>query len=534
MKSSRKHDGDNAYLHINYEESSSTATNCIRFIECLPVPSGALAGQGKLIKLMPWQRELIRGIYPDNKKPRNEVLLSIARRNGKSVTLAGIMCFLMFNKHKKSKAVPGSLMVSSACNRDQASIIFDILALWCATVIELNEASDVNHYHRIIELGHGSKYKAISASARAALGGQYSVVICDEVGYWRDNKLQLALRSGMASTPPDKRLFLQASTVPDSPTHFFFEELQYFAEQRSSPTHYALVKMTNPKIDPPNAEKTWKKSNPSYGVLVNKESFIDEYISAKNFPQRMQGFVAYRCNAPIAPLVDDSARFISPDLWESCKRKESKLYAGEKIVVAWDAASTRDLTAVVAMSVEAPHRTECLAIVPKLAVTENKHIPYRVWAEKGYCQLATTDYVSKQNIIDHYLYLQNNYDVVASQSDLFGYPEIVQLATQQGVSLEVHTARHTRQQDYNDGLEKLAELIRGQQLIHDGNPVVTYCVNNMRIKRSRTGATVVDRELSTKRGNKIDLAISLMLCSLLIASNTAFVGPINLEGLILK
>ena len=48
----RVRDGDSAYLHIDYRESSSTASNCIGFIECLPVPSGALAGKGRLIELM--------------------------------------------------------------------------------------------------------------------------------------------------------------------------------------------------------------------------------------------------------------------------------------------------------------------------------------------------------------------------------------------------------------------------------------------------------------------------------------------------
>ena len=62
--------------------------------------------------------------------------------------------------------------------------------------------------------------------------------------------------------------------------------------------------------------------------------------------------------------------------------------------------------------------------------------------------------------------------MVASQSDLFGYPEIVQLADQQDVSLDVHTAHNTKDADYNDGLEKTSELIRREQLVHDGNPVL--------------------------------------------------------------
>ena len=45
--STRVRDGDNAYLHINYKESRHTGRNAIKFIECLPIPSGALAREGK-------------------------------------------------------------------------------------------------------------------------------------------------------------------------------------------------------------------------------------------------------------------------------------------------------------------------------------------------------------------------------------------------------------------------------------------------------------------------------------------------------
>ena len=50
--STRVRDGDNAYPHIDYKESRHTGRNAIKFIECLPIPSGSLAGEGQLIKMM--------------------------------------------------------------------------------------------------------------------------------------------------------------------------------------------------------------------------------------------------------------------------------------------------------------------------------------------------------------------------------------------------------------------------------------------------------------------------------------------------
>lgn len=528
-------DGANARYHIDYEPSPHTCENVINFIECLPVPSGALAGEGKLIKLMPWQRRLIENVWPRKGKNKNEVLLCVARRNGKTVFLAALMTFLLFNRHKKSAPAPGSLMVSAATNKEQAALTYDIIALWCATVIELYEASEVTHYHKTIDIltSEGTRYKAISSGSRQALGGNYAAIFCDEQGFARDNRLTSALRSGMASTPPDKRLFLQASTCPEDRNHFFYEELQYFADNKTNPRHYALVCMADPRVDPPNAERTWKKSNPSYGVLVHRESFVEEWSSAKSFPQRRQGFCAYRCNMPTGMIAVDEARFVSIEAWDKCKNADNALIGGEQIVVAWDAATTQDLTAVVAMSIARPHRTWCKFFIPKAAVEQHKHIPYLVWASEGHCELITTQWVHKQLILDEYIKLQKSYDLVASQSDLFGYPEIAKLGEEQGVDLTRHTARKPRQADTHDGLQKLSEIINEQALYHN-NPVLSFCVTNMRVKKSRAGdALLVDRELSTKRGQKIDGAISLMLCALMIAGATPPTTELNFEGIVL-
>ena len=113
------------------------------------------------------------------------------------------------------------------------------------------------------------------------------------------------------------------------------------------------------------------------------------------------------------------------------------------------------------------------------------------------------------------------------------YPEIAQLAQQQGVDMSLHVARNTRNDDYHDGLNKLAELIRSKNIVHK-NPVLSYCVDNLRIKQARSGAMVVDRELSIKRGNKIDGAISVMLCCLLVAGSSPVPSEINFERMVIR
>ena len=527
--------GDNATALINYEESPYTEENCIRFIECLPVPAGALATNGNLIKLLPWQKKLIRNIWRKNKPPRNEVLISVARRNGKSCLLAGIMAFLLFNNHKKSMPLPGSLLVSCALNKDQASIIFSYLMTWCSLVKDLFEDSEVNVYDRSISRASiiGVTYKAIPSSASTALGGNYAVILCDEIGHWKKNDLQLALRSGLSSTPKDRRLFLQASTVPKDETHFFWDELKFFLENRDTPQHYAYVRVTNPKLDDPTKLSTWKKANPSYPVLVDKDSFVEELEGAKRFPQRFLGFVAYRCNAQIGHLEEEAGRFVTRDAWDACKG-DNKIEDGEQVVVGWDMGSSESLTCVVVATVTPPHRLQCYTVVPKKAIRLLPHIPFVVWGEQGHCVISTPDYVNKTQIVDHYEHLLDSYDVVSSMSDLFGYPEIEALCDERSIPLDAHTARTTRVADTHDGIEKLGELIYSQSIVHDGNPLLRYCIDNLRVTKNKQGKWIVDREVVKRRGEKIDLAIATMLCAYQLAGNKPTNREIITTGLVLE
>ena len=192
--------------------------------------------------------------------------------------------------------MPGSLFVSCACNKDQAAFIFDILALWASQVVELNQRSNVSHYYKTITLEEprGVKFKSIGSNANAALGGSYAGIIVDEVAFHRSPKLTLALRSGLASAPADRRLFLQASTVPMEKEHWWYDELEHFADKKSTKSHYAFVKMADARRDDPSKEETWKKSNPSYGTLVQKDSFVSEWETCKISETKRFGFMGYR------------------------------------------------------------------------------------------------------------------------------------------------------------------------------------------------------------------------------------------------
>jgi phage terminase large subunit-like protein len=88
------------------------------FVEKLcPVPEGKLVGQP--MKLMDFQRRFILDIY-DNPKGTSRAYLSVARKNGKSALIAGILLAHIVGPEARQN----SQIISGARSRDQAAVVF--------------------------------------------------------------------------------------------------------------------------------------------------------------------------------------------------------------------------------------------------------------------------------------------------------------------------------------------------------------------------------------------------------------------------
>lgn len=92
----------------------------IAFIErfCI-VPEGKLIGQP--MRLDPFQKDFILAVY-DNPAGTDMAILSIARKNGKTGLIAGILLAHLVGP----EAVQNTQIVSGALSREQAAIVFNL------------------------------------------------------------------------------------------------------------------------------------------------------------------------------------------------------------------------------------------------------------------------------------------------------------------------------------------------------------------------------------------------------------------------
>jgi phage terminase large subunit-like protein len=124
------------------------------------IPEGKFIGQP--VKLRPWQKRIIRGIYD---QPTRRAIISFGRKNGKTALSA----FLLLLHLCGPEARANSQLYSAAQSRDQAALLFGLAAKTVRMSPDLNPYVVVRDTAKQLfcpELG--TLYRALSAEASTA------------------------------------------------------------------------------------------------------------------------------------------------------------------------------------------------------------------------------------------------------------------------------------------------------------------------------------------------------------------------------
>jgi phage terminase large subunit-like protein len=155
-------------LGVPQEDWGLASGAVIAFAHSLVVPAGAHVN--KPLRLKPFQIDFIRDVYnrqEGGKLETAQAVLSVARRNGKTLLAAVIVLVHLAGPFKK----PNATLVSAATTREQASIVFRFVRDMVRVNATLGERLKViDSTKRIIHRTDGSVYRAISAEAAGSSG----------------------------------------------------------------------------------------------------------------------------------------------------------------------------------------------------------------------------------------------------------------------------------------------------------------------------------------------------------------------------
>lgn len=469
---------------------SRSARN-IRWIEShLRVPEGALVGEP--IKLRPWQRKVLRGIYDS---PTRRALISFARKNGKTALAA---CLLLLHL-VGPEAQPNSQLYSAAQSRDQASILFALAAKMVRMSPDLSQYVVVRDTAKQLACPElGTLYRALSAEASTAYGLSPAFVVHDELGQVRGPRSDLyeALETaaGAQKSPLSIVISTQAPTDAD-----LLSVLIDDAARGEDPQTKLFLFSASKDLDP-FGDEAIKAANPAFGDFQNAQEVRSQAESARRMPSRESAFR----NLVLNQRVNMVNPFIAESAWASCAGEvdHDALQYGE-VFIGLDLSSRNDLTAVVAVArdPDGVWHTEPYFFTPMVGLKERAHrdrAPYDLWVEQGYITAtpgASVDYEVVATWLSEYCSVR---EVQRINFDRWRIDVLKAELARIGAELPLEPFGQGFR-DMTPALDALESEIANGNIRHGGHPVLTMCAANAVATSDPAGNRKLDKSKATGR-----------------------------------
>ncbi len=361
----------------------------IKFIEtfCKHTKS-PFNGQPFLLEL--WEKALLQTAYGFKYKDTglrrfNEVILLVARKNGKTTFIAGIDLAEFF------LSSGGTDIVCASNTNDQASILFEEINNMRegSKVLRSDKYSNKNIFY-IYSPKSKNKIKKLSAQSRNKDGFNIEVGCIDEVHEMTNSKVYDAIKQSQ-STKLEPLIFI-ITTEGVVTQGFLDSKLAYvrkLIKGEIKDDHILPWLYTQDSIEEVyNDKRTWQKSNPSLGT-VKLPHYLEDIMNKSKHDHAMK--VTMLCKDFNIKQTDQGAwlEFNDVNNPETFDIKEvSDTYA----IGGVDLSNTTDLTVALLLIVK-NNKKFVLAqyFMPSEVLAKRKeedNAPYDIWVERGLITLS--------------------------------------------------------------------------------------------------------------------------------------------------
>lgn len=461
----------------------------IRFIERYCVtPEGAHVGEP--LALADFQKVFIRELY-DNPHGTRRAYLSIARKNGKSGLIAGLLLAHLVGP----EAVQNSQIVSGAMSRDQAALVFNLASKMVQLSPTLSDlVRIVPSGKRLIGLPLNVEFRALAADGKTAHGLSPVLAILDEVGQVRGPQSDFIDAIVTSQGAHDSPLLIAISTQAANDADLFSVWLDDAAS--SNDPHIVSHVYAAPEGCELLDEAAWKAANPALGLFRSEKDLAEQMKQA----QRMPSMENTARNLLLNQRVSTESPFISPDVWKSCGgpvgTPEGPVFAG------LDLSARTDLTALVLIWREG----DVWQVQPHFWTPEKglqdrakrDRCPYDVWERQGYLRTTPGASIDYSFVARDMAEILGELDVQGIAFDRWRIDLLQRELDAIGLDLPlIEWGQGFR--DMTPALDALeAELLNGR-VAHGGHPVLTMCAANAVVTKDPAGSRKLDKARATGR-----------------------------------
>lgn len=462
----------------------------IAFIErYCRVPDGEHLGEP--MQLADFQKRFILEIY-DNPHGTHSAYLSIARKNGKTGLIAGLLLAHLVGP----EAVQNSQIVSGAMSREQAAIVFDL----AVKIVNLNP--ELQRIVRVVPSGKrlygllcNVEYKALAAEGKTAHGLSPILAILDEVGQIvgpRSDFVDAITTSQGAHKAP---LLIAISTQAANDADLFSVWLDD-AKNSNDPHIVSHVYSAEKNADVLD-EEAWKAANPALGLFRSYDDLNRLANAANRMPSEENKFRNLNLNQRVSVV----SPFVSRNVWESCSAKPTS----EDIIsfAGLDLSQKNDLTAFVVISKTSDGHWN---VHPYFWATEvgihdrskRDRVPYDVWAKQGYLRTTPRASIDYEYLVKELDEIIQEYNISAIAFDRYHIDFLIK----EFERINANPPLVKFGQGFKDMTPALSiledELLNGT-IRHGNHPILTMCAANAVVTRDEADNRKFDKHKATGR-----------------------------------
>ena len=465
-------------------------------------------GQPFILEL--WEKALLECAYgfkmADTGLRRfNEVILLIARKNGKTTFIAGIDLAEFFLSRG------GTDIVCASNTNDQASILFEEINNMREQSKALrNEKRSKKNIFYIYSPKNKNKIKKLSAQSRNKDGYNIEVGCIDEVHEMTDSKVYDAIKQSQ-STKKEPLIFI-ITTEGTTVDGFLDSKLEYcrkmikgeIKDVRILPWLYTQDGVDEIFSDP----SSWTKSNPSLGNIKLRSYLEDMMVKSQN---DLSTRVTMLCKDFNIKQLDSGSWLTFNDLNNETRFKLEEL-RDSYAIGGVDLSSTTDLTAAVLLVIKngkkyvIPHFFIPGDLIEQ-RVKEDK-IPYDLWIKKGLVSVTNGNQNDFSLVTQWFLSMVRNYGI---RPLWIGYDPWNSQYWVKEMEDAGFTMEKIRQGIYtlSEPMKQLEGDLKNKLVIYDNNPILKWCFSNTQAKIDING-NIQPSKLNSKL-RRIDGCVALII-----------------------
>lgn len=448
---------------------------------------GKMAGKPFILEL--WQKALVCATFGivnkiDGLRKYQEVVLIVARKNGKSTLAAAIGLYLMI-----ADGELGPEIYAVATKKDQAKII------WLEAKRMVQKSKSLRKrikplVHEMTSAFNDGTFKPLGRDSDTLDGLNVHGATFDEVHAWKDMNLYDVVVDGTSSRDnPLIFIVSTAGTVRESVFDRLYDECELVINGYDDPDGYKNERLL-PVIYELDERKEWtdpskwKKANPGLGTIKKIDALEQKVNKAKANPLLVKNLVCKDFNV----RETNGEAWLTFDQLNNQEKFDIEVLKPRYGIGGVDLSSTTDLTcATVIFMVPNDENiyVEQMYWLPEELLekrTKEDRIPYDKWYELGLLRLSQGNKVHYKNVTEWFLEIQNEKDIYLpwigydSWSATYFVEEMQNYFGKESMEPVIQGKK-----TLSGPMKNLGADLESKKIIYNNNPILKWCLSNVSV-----------------------------------------------------